>query len=50
MVGMCAGGWCFFWYRPSRVVQDKGPLNGCVFCVVQIEQSVQSTRAAMSGQ
>ena len=21
-----------FWYRPTRVVPDKGPLNGCV-CV-----------------
>ena len=20
-----------FWYRPTRVVLDKGPLNGCVF-------------------
>ena len=25
-------GECFFWYWPSRVVPDKGPLNGCV-CV-----------------
>ena len=23
---------CFFWYRPTRVVPDQGPLNGCV-CV-----------------
>ena len=23
---------CFFWYRPTRVVRDKRPLNGCV-CV-----------------
>ena len=23
---------CFFWYRPTRVVPDKRPLNGCV-CV-----------------
>jgi len=22
-------GECFFWYRPTRVVPDKGPLNGC---------------------
>ena len=21
---------CFFWYQPTRVVLDKGPLNGCV--------------------
>jgi len=25
-------GECFFWYRPTRVVPDKKPLNGCV-CV-----------------
>jgi len=25
-------GECFFWYRPTRVVPDKRPLNGCV-CV-----------------
>jgi len=25
-------GECFFWYRPTRVVPDKGPLNGCM-CV-----------------
>jgi len=25
-------GECFFWYQPTRVVPDKGPLNGCV-CV-----------------
>jgi len=23
-------GECFYWYRPSRVVPDKGPLNYCV--------------------
>jgi len=23
---------CFFWFQPTRVVPDKGPLNGCV-CV-----------------
>ena len=23
---------CFFWYRPTRVVLDQRPLNGCV-CV-----------------
>jgi len=22
-------GECFFWYRPTRVVPDKRPLNGC---------------------
>ena len=31
-------GECFFWCRPTRVVPDKGPLNGgvcvcvCVYC------------------
>jgi len=23
-------GECFFWYRPTRVVSDQRPLNGCV--------------------
>jgi len=23
-------GECFFWYQPTQVVLDKGPLNGCV--------------------
>ena len=23
---------CFFWYRPTRVVPDKRPLNGCCCC------------------
>jgi len=26
-------GECFFWYRPTRVVLDQRPLNGCV-CVL----------------
>ena len=25
-------GECFFWYRPTRVVPDQRPLNGCL-CV-----------------
>ena len=32
-------GECFFWYRPTRVVPDKRPLNGCVrvcVCVLSI--------------
>ena len=29
-------GECFFWYRPTRVVPDKRPLNGCVFVCVCI--------------
>ena len=27
-------GECFFWYRPTRVVPDQRPLNGCVLCVL----------------
>ena len=22
-----------FWYRPTQIVPDEGPLNGCVFCL-----------------
>ena len=29
-------GECFFWYRPTRVVLDKRPLNGCVCVCVSI--------------
>ena len=30
-------GECFFWYRPTWVVPDKRPLNGCVcVCTVNI--------------
>jgi len=25
---------CFFWYRPTRVVPEQKPLNGCCCCVV----------------
>jgi len=27
--GRVWAGECFFWYRPTRVVPDKRPLNGC---------------------
>jgi len=26
---------CFFWYRPTRIVPEQRPLNGCV-CVLII--------------
>jgi len=29
MIRMGVSG-CFFWYRPTRVVPDQRPLNGCV--------------------
>ena len=40
-------GECFFWYRPIRVVPDKGPLNTCV-CVptMKIESKTRCSRAA----
>ena len=28
--GWVCMGECFFWYRPTRVVPDQRPLNGCV--------------------
>ena len=34
-------GECLFWYRPTRVVPDKRPLNGCV-CVSRTEQMNES--------
>jgi len=30
----------FFWYRPTRVVPDKGPLNGCVCVCVCVANAV----------
>jgi len=36
-------GECFFWYWPTRVVPDKGPLNGCVYvCVWNLFNSTES--------
>ena len=29
-------GECFFWYQPTWVVPDKGPLNGCVCSSVTV--------------
>ena len=36
-------GECFFWYRPTRVVPDKRPLNGCV-CVYRITERESAER------
>ena len=30
--GWVWAGECFFWYRPTRVVPEKRPLNGCCCC------------------
>jgi len=32
-------GECFFWYRPTRVIPDQRPLNGCV-CVYTDEYAL----------
>ena len=35
--GWVWAGECFFWYRPTRVVPDKRPLNGCCcYCPVLV--------------
>jgi len=33
---------CFFWYRPTRVVPEQRPLNGCCCVVVMVVQSALS--------
>jgi len=41
-VGWWSGWWvgeCFFWYRLTRVVPDKEPLNGCCCCCVFVRGS-----------
>jgi len=35
-------GECFFWYWPTRVVQDKGPLNCCVCVCVMCHDRIKS--------
>ena len=39
-------GECFFWYRPTQVVPDKGPLNGCA-CVCVCVCACVRMRACM---
>ena len=34
-------GECFFWYRPTRVVPDQRPLNGCVCVCVYTHTYIQ---------
>jgi len=36
-------GECFFWYRPTRVVPDRRPLNGCVCVCVCVCMSMVIT-------
>ena len=35
--GWVWAGECFFWYRPTRVVPDKRPLNGCCCCCADLQ-------------
>ena len=37
-------GECFFWYRPTRVVTDKRPLNDCVCVCVCVFIAVEVSR------
>jgi len=32
---------CFFWYRPTRVVPEQRPLNGCC-CVVVVVNTLSN--------
>ena len=45
--GWVWAGECFFWYRPTRVVPDKLPLNGCCCCCCcwHLDQFVRFCRA-----
>ena len=36
--GWVWAGECFFWYRPTRVVPDKRPLNGCCCCCMSLQR------------
>ena len=36
------GGECFFWYRLTRVVMDKGPQNSCCCCIYRTGELHQS--------
>ena len=44
--GWVWAGECFFWYRPTRVVPDKRPLNGCCCCCHWCAQQTQTTQRA----
>ena len=36
--GLVWAGECFFWYRPTWVVPDKRPLNGCCIAMISDEE------------
>ena len=46
-------GECFFWYRPTRIVLDSRPLNGCVrvcvcVCMCNVDQSAHLATSTRS--
>ena len=41
-------GECFFWYRPTRVVPDQRPLNGCVCVVVVVQFQLNDKRLVLA--
>ena len=41
-------GECFFWYRPTWVVPDKGPLNGCVCACAKVVVTDMFIEAAIA--
>jgi len=41
MIRMVVGG-CFFWYRLTRVVPDKGLQNGCCYELLCVASCVAS--------
>ena len=41
-------GECFFWYRPTRVVPDKRPLNGCCCCTLSPTMRLYSSHVFSS--
>jgi len=38
-----------FWYRPTRVVPEKGPLNGCVCVVASVDDFVVACDRGLKG-
>jgi len=54
--GLARVGECFFWYRPTRVVPDQRPLNGCVcvcvvcVCILHYTQRREWNRLARVGE
>jgi len=43
--GWAWAGECFFWYRPTWVVPDKWPLNGCCCCLSKLTSNDVSAKS-----